>query len=194
MVDRGLPAIPVAERTTVGASNISLTDLPALAGRTVYAAVLNLAPMTGSGSVNFAHITESAANQSGFLRRDPDASGGGIAFRPQFVGGGGAAGAYAIAVGGATAATAGRRFIVMVRLPDGLTASLLTVRGKAATRTGMDAGDGLTLPKSDIMSSAYDQCLQLLTFRGAHTWQQACQVHQWLAARWAADPTPPPIW
>lgn len=39
--------------------------------------------------------------------------------------------------------------------------------------------------------TAYDQCLHLLTFRGAHTWQQACQVHQWLAARWAADPTPP---
>jgi len=189
MVDRGLPDVPVAERTTVGYQLIDPADLPALAGRTIYAVVDATAP-TGVATT-FAHFAGGVSGSTLDLRSQGGGQAGDWAARPQFPGGGGAGGAYYTVF---PQRTVGRRAILMTRLPDGLTSIRVTGYGQSAQRTGMDAGSGIPAPRCGIITSAYDTCLHLQVYRGAHTWQQACQVHQWLAARWAADPTPPPIW
>lgn len=178
-------SLPVAQRETVGTQWLSLAQMPALDDRTIYVVVepsevpSGVSRVFGSGA--------DAEGQSLWLR---STTGGKWEVRPQFAAGGGAGAAYGE---GLPVGVRVGRSVLMWRSEAGLTAFRLTGRGQQVTRAGLDAGAGLTAPCLGIVASEYDLVLWAGIWRGAHSWQQAARVHQWLAQRYLADGSPPPL-
>lgn len=190
VLDQRLEAIagpPVAQRDHAGETSVSLADLPALAGRTIYVVVDRLQADPPAGPHVFARAHPDTADATAQLRIGEVT--GGWVIRPQFAAGGGAGASYGT---GVIVAGVARR-VMMVRLVDGLSSLIVSCGGSSASRTGMAAGEGWPQPQVRLETpTSHAAGVWMGMWRGAHTWAQAARIHRWLAARYQADGTPPP--
>lgn len=170
-----------------GVAPVSLTILPALAGRTTYCVSDRVLLNNTGGAILHAHSVVQGSLQTGHIRTSGTT--GAYEFRPQFIDGGGAGAAYADAY--PTIPGPGTRNVYAVAQAEGLASYEHEVNGGAlrlksglVVGQGYTEGAGITVNRGTASTVLYESPVYTVQFKGFHSWETRKRVTAWLARRY----------